>query len=104
MRSGSFYKFFPDKSGFAGGITTACYGGSSILVPIIANAMLEKMDVTTAFKILGAVMMCARASDLIGEFADAVVSGLKLSDMGRVVRPHPSFSEGITEVCRQGGL
>ena len=49
-------KFFPDKSGFAGGITTACYGGSSILVPIIANAMLEKMDVTTAFKILGAVM------------------------------------------------
>ena len=28
-------KFFPDKSGFAGGLTTACYGGSSIIIPII---------------------------------------------------------------------
>ena len=49
-------KFFPDKSGFAGGLTTACYGGSSIIIPIIANAMLQKMHVTTAFRILGAVM------------------------------------------------
>ena len=49
-------KFFPDKSGFAGGITTACYGGSSIIIPIIANAMLQTMHVTMAFKILGAVM------------------------------------------------
>ncbi len=49
-------KFFPDKSGFAGGITTACYGGSSIIVPMIATAMLGSMHVTTAFKILGGVM------------------------------------------------
>ena len=49
-------KFFPDKSGFAGGLTTACYGGSSIIVPIIATAMLRNMHVTNAFKILGAVM------------------------------------------------
>ena len=51
-------KFFPDKSGFAGGLTTACYGGSSIIIPIIANAMLQTMHVTQAFKILGAVMGC----------------------------------------------
>lgn len=50
-------KFFPDKSGFAGGITTACYGGSSIIIPIIANAMLSTMHVTQAFKILGGIMM-----------------------------------------------
>ncbi len=50
-------KFFPDKSGFAGGLTTACYGGSSIIIPIIANAMLRTMHVTMAFRILGAVMM-----------------------------------------------
>ncbi len=50
-------KFFPDKSGFAGGLTTACYGGSSIIIPIIANAMLTSMHVTKAFKILGVVMM-----------------------------------------------
>ncbi len=49
-------KFFPDKSGLAGGLTTACYGGSSIIIPIIANAMLANMHVTTAFRILGGVM------------------------------------------------
>lgn len=50
-------KFFPDKSGLAGGATTACYGGSSILVPLIATKMLENMPITSAFRILGLVMM-----------------------------------------------
>ena len=75
---------------------TVLTGGERGFIKVVYEKQTEK--------ILGAVMMCARASDLIGEFADAVVNGLTLSDMGRVVRPHPSFSEGITEVCRQGGL
>lgn len=49
-------KFFPDKAGLAGGLTTACYGGSSIIIPIIATALLSKYEITTCFKILGAVM------------------------------------------------
>ena len=57
-------KFFPDKSGFVGGLTTACYGGSSILIPPVANALMQRMPVTSAFKALGAVMLvilCASA-------------------------------------------
>ena len=57
-------KFFPDKSGFVGGLTTACYGGSSILIPPVANALMQRMPVTSAFKVLGAVMLvilCASA-------------------------------------------
>ena len=50
-------KFFPDKGGFAGGLTTACYGGSSIIVPIIATLLLKKYSITSCFKIIGAVMM-----------------------------------------------
>lgn len=46
-------KFFPDKRGFAGGIATASYGLSSVIIPIIANVIISKMDVTSAFKILG---------------------------------------------------
>ena len=46
-------KFFPDKRGLVGGIATASYGLSSVLVPLIANAIISKMDVTMAFKILG---------------------------------------------------
>ncbi|MCQ2557522.1 MAG: OFA family MFS transporter [Oscillospiraceae bacterium] len=49
-------KFFPDKSGFAGGLITACYGGSSIIVPIIATAIVNSRDVFFAFKSIGIVM------------------------------------------------
>ncbi len=50
-------KFFPDKRGLAGGLTTASYGLSSVIVPLIANAIIAKMDVTMAFKILGIVII-----------------------------------------------
>lgn len=57
-------KFFPDKGGFAGGMITACYGASSIIIPPIANSLAEAYHVTTAFKVIGIVMMviiCASA-------------------------------------------
>ncbi|MBQ2161222.1 MAG: dihydrolipoyl dehydrogenase, partial [Firmicutes bacterium] len=45
-------------------------------------------------------MMCARATDMISQFAQAVVNGLTLDDMAHVVFPHPTFSEGIGEAVR----
>ena len=51
-------------------------------------------------RVLGAQMMCARATDMISQFAQAVVSGLTLDDMAHVVFPHPTFSEGIGEAVR----
>lgn len=50
-------KFFPDKSGLAGGLVTACYGGSSVLVPPIVTMMLGHWHITSVFKLLGAIMM-----------------------------------------------
>lgn len=50
-------KFFPDKKGLVGGIVTAFYGISSVLVPLIANALIAALDVTAAFKALGVVML-----------------------------------------------
>lgn len=50
-------KFFPDKSGLVGGMITACYGGSSIIVPPLAALLLNYMGITSAFKIIGIVMM-----------------------------------------------
>lgn len=50
-------KFFPDKSGFAGGLVTACYGASSIIVPPIASMLAQAYHVTTAFKVIGGVML-----------------------------------------------
>lgn len=51
-------------------------------------------------KILGASMMCARATDMIGQFAAAIVNGLTIEQMASVIYPHPTFSEGISEVLR----
>jgi len=50
-------KFFPDKRGFVGGITTACYGFSSVIVPPVANILISNFGVTSAFKIIGATFL-----------------------------------------------
>lgn len=50
-------KFFPDKRGFVGGITTACYGFSSVIVPPIANVLIGNFGVTAAFKIIGVTFL-----------------------------------------------
>lgn len=50
-------KFFPDKRGLIGGIATASYGISSVIVPLVANALISRFNITTAFRILGVAMM-----------------------------------------------
>lgn len=46
-------KFFPDKRGLIGGITTAAYGLSAVIIPPIANVLIVNTGVTSAFKIIG---------------------------------------------------
>ena len=48
--------------------------------------------------IIGAQLLCARATDMISEFAVAIAQKLTLEEMASVIRPHPSFSEIITQV------
>jgi len=52
-------------------------------------------------RILGAQMMCARATDMISQFAAAIVNGLTLEQMAAVVYPHPTFAEAIGEAVRE---
>ena len=58
-------------------------------IKVVAEAGTEK--------ILGAQMMCARATDMIGEFTTAMVNGLTVPDMLLSIRSHPTYSEGIGE-------
>ncbi|MBR5753201.1 MAG: OFA family MFS transporter [Clostridia bacterium] len=46
-------KFFPDRKGLVGGLTTASYGIGSVLIPPIANALNESVGVSKAFILLG---------------------------------------------------
>lgn len=47
--------------------------------------------------ILGAHLMCENASDIISEFTLAIANKMTVSQMLKPVRPHPTFSEGVTE-------
>lgn len=50
-------KFFQDKRGLIGGITTGIYGLSSVILPPVVTAIVAATDVTMAFKIIGIVFL-----------------------------------------------
>ena len=45
--------------------------------------------------IVGAQFMCEHATDMISEIATAIVNGLTVEQMLKVLRPHPTFEEGV---------
>ena len=51
-------------------------------------------------QILGAQLMCARATDMISEIGLAIAGGLTKDKIRSVIHPHPSFSEGIWEAAK----
>lgn len=46
-------KYFPDKRGFIGGVATAVYGLSSVIVSPLVVSIVQKSDAPTAFKSIG---------------------------------------------------
>ncbi len=52
-------------------------------------------------RILGAQMMCARATDMIGEFGTAIACGLTGEQMRRAMRPHPTYNEGVGDALEE---
>lgn len=50
-------KFFPDKAGLVGGIATASYGISSVILPPVADFLITKVGVSKAFFYFGIVII-----------------------------------------------
>jgi dihydrolipoamide dehydrogenase len=48
-------------------------------------------------EVLGAQLMCERATDMISELTTAVANKLTAEQMLKVMRPHPTFNEAISE-------
>ena len=48
-------------------------------------------------RVLGAHLNCCRATDMISELTVAIANGLTIKDLAAIIRPHPTFNEGITE-------
>ena len=51
--------------------------------------------------ILGAQMMCARATDMIGELVTAVANRMSVEQLLRGVRAHPTYNEGLGEALEE---
>jgi len=47
--------------------------------------------------LLGAHLMCARATDIVSEMACAIANRLTAQQLATVVRPHPTYVEGFSE-------
>ncbi len=47
--------------------------------------------------IVGAQMVCPRATDMIGEMATAIANGLTAEQLSRAMRAHPTYSEGLAD-------
>lgn len=52
-------KFFPDHRGLIGGLATATYGISSVIIPPIATVLIERAGVTAAFRVFGVIFLAA---------------------------------------------
>ncbi len=52
-------------------------------------------------QIIGAEIVCARATDMIGELGLAIAHGLKSDEIGGIIRAHPTYYEGITEAIEE---
>lgn len=50
-------KYFPDKRGLIGGITTAIYGFSSVILPPIVTVIVNRWDAPFAFKLIGTIFL-----------------------------------------------
>jgi dihydrolipoamide dehydrogenase len=50
--------------------------------------------------LIGASLMCGRASDIVGELSLAISSGLTLEDFASTIHPHPTFVEALCECAR----
>ncbi len=51
--------------------------------------------------ILGVQMMCARATDMIGEMGTAVANRLTVRQLLKAVRAHPTYNEGVGEALEE---
>lgn len=47
--------------------------------------------------VVGAQLLCGRATDLVGELALAIARGMTADEAASVIRAHPTFEEGVGE-------
>jgi dihydrolipoamide dehydrogenase len=72
-------------------------GNAKTVIEQMPRSFIKLVFDASTEKLLGAQMMCGRASDMIAEMTTAISAGLTKKDVLRALRPHPSFCEAVTD-------
>ncbi|MGI5888714.1 MAG: dihydrolipoyl dehydrogenase family protein [Oscillospiraceae bacterium] len=70
-------------------------GNARTLISGSGRGFIKVVTEKATGKIIGAQILCDRASDMIDEFTLAMTRGMTLKDMSAAVRPHPSYIEAL---------
>jgi dihydrolipoamide dehydrogenase len=74
-------------------------GNSKTVLSMGERGFIKVIGDSETGHILGAQLLCDRATDMVSEFATAIVNKLTAKDLAAVIRPHPTYSEAITEAA-----
>jgi len=70
--------------------------GRTVIVDGDRGFMKLVADAETG-KLLGAHLMCERATDMISQLSVAIANGLTVDQLRLPIRPHPTFEEAMTD-------
>lgn len=74
-------------------------GNSKTLLSMGERGFIKLVCDASTGRLLGAHLLCDRATDMIGELAMAISAKLTYKDIASIIRPHPTYEEAITEAA-----
>ncbi len=75
------------------------YGNGKSIVEGDTDGFIRIVFDAASRRVLGAQLVCQRATDIIAELALAVANGLTVEQIARVIHPHPTFVEAVLEAA-----
>lgn len=76
------------------------YSNARTLISTDERGFIKILADKKTRRIVGAHLFCERAGDLVSELAIGINQGLTVDEMADLVRPHPSYTEAVTEALR----
>ena len=73
------------------------FGNARTVIEDPGRCFMKVVARTDTHEIIGAQLMCQHASDMISQLSAAMVNHQTVEELCRVMRPHPSFEEAMTE-------
>lgn len=72
-------------------------GNAKVIIGSEQRSFVKVIAHAETKEILGAQILSARATDLIGELTAAIVNRIHVDELAAVIHPHPTYCEGILE-------